>query len=236
MISGLQSAASGMVAQMAGQDTTSNNLANANTPGFKRDVTCFSSIYSGQLMGKHAAAVGVMGACDSSQGTFQETGNPLHLALDGEGYFMVQTSDGPTCTRNGSFTLRADGTLVTSSGDPVLGNSGPIRLGPGEVKIDERGRIFQKGKQVDALEIVRPASTSAMRKMGSGLTDASGAIPLAASEVRVRQGSLESSNVNAIGEMVSMIAGLRAYEAGQKAIQAQDETLQKLVNDVGRLR
>jgi flagellar basal-body rod protein FlgG len=231
----MQAAASGMVAQMAGQDVVANNLANVNTSGFKRDVPSFRALLTGQLEGANTAQVSVDPGFDRSQGAIRETGSPTHFALDGDGYFAVQTPSGVACTRNGAFTLDSEGYLVTTSGDKVLGQSGPVQLaGKGEIKVSERGVLTQNGQDMDTLQVVRFAPTAPLGKTGDGLWRMDPSSTTIATDVRVRQGSLEASNVNPIEEMVSMIAGLRTYEASQKSIQAQDETLDKLVNEVGR--
>jgi flagellar basal-body rod protein FlgG len=230
----MQAAASGMVAQMAGQDVVANNLANVNTSGFKRDVSGFRALFTGMIEGANTARVTAEQGCDRSQGALQETGTPTHLALDGDGYFTVQTPNGVTCTRNGSFTLDSDGYLVTANGDKVLGQSGPIRLGKGDWKVSERGEITQNGAVLDTFQIVRFDPSVPVAKSGDNLWRMDVSASTSAANVRVRQGYLEGSNVNPIEEMVSMITGLRTYEASQKSIQAQDETLDKLVNEVGR--
>jgi flagellar basal-body rod protein FlgG len=258
LVQGIRTAAAGMMAQMAAQDVSANNLANANTAGFKRDVPSFGAVLAGRVsqpaaLPGHMPALSVVeitpGAPDAapagrtveartgvdrSQGALNETGDPLNLALEGDGYFAVQTQAGVAYTRNGAFTRGADGYLVTQSGDQVLGERGPIRLDDGEVTVDEQGRVAEGGAVVDTLRVVRLSEPDAAVKTGASLWRATGPVREAPG-TRVRQGFLEASNVNSISEMVTMISGFRTYEASQKAIQAQDATLDKLVNDVGRV-
>jgi flagellar basal-body rod protein FlgG len=237
VIRGISSAASGMIQQMDAQDVTANNLANANTIGFKRDSPSFAAVLAQETDQKpDAAAMSLFqshSANDFSQGPMQETGEPFHLALDGPGFFTVQTPNGPAYTRDGMFTLSSDGTLVSSDGNPVLGNSGPIKLTGREFKVNEQGQILQNGSVVDTLRIVQ-APPSALAKNGKSLWTSMTA-PLPAAGFKVKQGYLEGSNVNPVREMVSMITGFRAFEASQKAIQSQDETLDKLINDAAKV-
>lgn len=235
MVRGLTAASMGMIAQMAGQDITANNLANANTAGYKRDVPSFESLLSSAVGAAPATHVTPRGGTDFAQGVLKDTGDKLHLALEGEGFFAVQTPAGPAYTRNGSLSVSADGYLATQSGNKVLGASGPIRIGRGDVSVDPQGLVSQNGAVVDTLQVVRFANQGALSKVGGGMWSAGGAVPAPATGTTVRQGYLESSNVNSVSEMVSMITAFRTFEASQKAIQAQDSTLDKCVNEVGRV-
>ncbi|HEY3269341.1 MAG TPA: flagellar basal-body rod protein FlgF [Armatimonadota bacterium] len=236
MIRGITSAAQGMMAQMAAQDVTANNLANVNTSGFKRDVPAFSVFLTGADGAAPITQLDTQAGCDFAQGSLKQTDDKLNFALEGDGFFSVQTAAGVAYTRDGSFTLSADGALVTGSGDAVLGANGPIKLAPGSFSVDERGVITQNGKAVDTLKVVSFADPQGLRKLGGNLITAPFTQATnAATTTKVRQGYLESSNVNSVSEMVSMISGYRAYEASQKAATAQDETLEKLVNEVGRV-
>lgn len=235
MIRGITSSTQGMMAQMAAQDITANNLANVNTSGFKREVPAFVGFLSTAQGAAPTSAIDAQAGTDLAQGPLQQTDDKMNFALEGAGFFVVQTPQGPAYTRDGAFTLAADGTLTSVSGDPVLGANGPIRLSPGTFSVDERGEITQNGRVVDALKVVTFAQPEGLRKLGGNLLAAPFAQPQAAPQARVRQGYLEGSNVNAVREMVDMISGYRAFEASQKAVLAQDETLEKLVNEVGRV-
>ncbi len=235
LIRGITSAASGMLAQLAQQDITANNLANVNTAGYKRDAPRFSAFLSGAQGAATTTSIDTQSAADFQQGAIQETGEPFHLALEGDGFFTLQTPAGTAYTRNGAFTLNKDGYLVTASGDFALGAGGPIHLTGTDFTVDGTGQITQKRAVVDTLRLAQFPDNAALVKTGGSLWLAPGGVaPGAAIGVTVHQGGLEGSNVSAVREMVSMITGLRAYEASQKAVQAQDETLDKLVNEVGR--
>ncbi len=232
MVRGIHSAAAGMVAQTTGQEITANNLANANTPGYKRDVAGFGSVLS-HAMEAASGRLDAFGSADMSPGALQDTGDGFNFALVGDGFFAVQTAGGTAYTRDGSFTRDAEGYLTTRSGDRVLGDGGPIQLSGAGWKVDAAGKITQDGREAGALSIVRFAR-GGLEKSGANLWT-SATQPEPAVGVSVRQGYLEGSNVNTVREMVSMIAGFRTYEASQKSIQAQDQTLERLVNEVGRV-
>lgn len=235
MVRGIHTAAAGMMAQAAAQDITANNLANADTAGYKRDVAGFRAALADAIGAPGAGdPVAAQTVSDFRQGTIRQTGDRFHLALDGDGFFTVQTPNGPAYTRDGAFTRAADGYLVTRGGNRVLGTNGPIRLNEGDWAVSATGEVTQGGRGVGTLRLARFAGEAALSKAGNNLWR-SAAAPQNAPDARVRQGCLEGSNVNTISEMVTMITGFRVYEAGQKAIQAQDQTLDRLVNEVGRV-
>ena len=234
MIRGLHFSASGMMAQMTGQEVIANNLANANTNGYKRESVGFAGVLSDASKAAPTATLAPRTAFDFASGPLQPTDSPLSLALEGDGFFSIDTPNGPAYTRDGAFRIDAEGYLATSAGNRVLGESGPIRLSSrGDVSVNASGVVVQGGSEAGRLRIAQFGSSDSMQRIGDNLWMASeNGKP--ATETRVRQGFIEGSNVNSIHEMVAMIAGLRAYEANQKVVQAQDETLDKLVNDVGR--
>ncbi|KAB2953793.1 flagellar hook-basal body protein [Heliorestis acidaminivorans] len=189
------------------------------------------------------------------------TDTPTDLAIVGEGFFVVDTPEGERYTRNGHFTFRNDGTLTTQEGYEVQGQNGSVVIPVGsDYTIDTEGRILVEGAQLDSLRFITyndpvgPENAAAgiqagplevgqppaLLKMGDSLyriNEAEGAPAIREmeiGEVQVRIGALERSNVNVIQEMVQMISASRAYEANQKSIQAQDGTLDKAVNELGR--
>lgn len=230
---GVYSAASAMQVSQQWLDTIANNLANASTVGFKRDGLTFEEGFERELRseGGEGSPIGTVGQktvvafayTDETQGALVPTGNPLDVALTAPGaYFAVQNGDGTGYTRNGSFQIGADGVLSDQSGRPVLDASlAPIRLGQGPVTIGEDGSIQQGGATVTRLGIFQ----GRLAKAGGNLFVGS---PNPAS-AQLRPGFLESSNVNAIEEMVAMIRLNRVFEMAQKAIQSQDESSQRLI-------
>lgn len=182
-------------------------------------------------VGKDARSVGVVtyGATDFSPGAIRETGRPLDVALEGDGFLVVQTPRGERYMRAGNLTLDASGQLVTQQGDLVVGQSGPITIPPGDVTIGEDGTISVKGQQVDQLKVVRfDNPQAALVKEGASLFIATGnGRPLEANGTRVAQGSLEMSNVNSVSEMVAMMQNSREFESLQKSITM-------MMSDIGR--
>ena len=216
---GLYVAASGMLAMQARQDQLSNDLANAATPGYKQDRTAQKAF--GELLVRNVAGdqqAGTMAAgvrleeqtTDLRAAPLRPTDEPLDLAVDGEGYFGVQTEQGVRYTRNGRFAGAADGTLVDQMGNKVLGRDGR------PVKLATDGTVDPATVGVFALTDVVKAGDGYFT--GRSTAQAAG---------KVRTGELEGSGVDAARTMVEMMASLRAYEAGQKALTTIDDTLGK---------
>jgi flagellar basal-body rod protein FlgG len=237
MISGLYTAASGMAAHELKLDLLANNLANADTPGFKADLATIGlSDASPDGMRSSSSSwstvVADRGGLDPSPGILKPTGNPLDIAILGRGLFVVQTSQGERYTRAGSFTRDSDGFLTTPQGFRVLGTSGPIRVPEKGLEVDARGRLADGA----SFRLVAGPDGSGLVKEGANLfAVAPGARrPADLPEATVVQGQLESSNVNVIRTMVEMLAAVRTYEAYQRTIQALNDTAGQAINDVGR--
>jgi flagellar basal-body rod protein FlgF len=221
---GLYIAASGMVAEQMRQDQIANDLANSSTPGYKADrVTqrafadlLLSNTATGQAIG--ALTPGVAAdrmVTDTSPQPVRDTGEPLDLAIVGDGWFAVQTAQGTRYTRNGQFTAAADGTLTDQLGNRVLGRNGQ------PVKLDASGRV--DAQDIGIFALTDPA------KQGDNLFDGTAAGQASGT---VRTGALEGSGVDPARTMVDMIASFRAFEAGQKVIQTIDESLHKTATQV----
>ncbi len=250
MVRGLYAAASGMIARLSEQDVLADNLANAGTPGFRRAspvVTSFPDVLSlpGRASDSSSVSSGTvpitggvqLGYCipDLSPGPMHETGNPLNFAIDGPGFFVALSDVGYIYTRTGNFALNDSRVLVTANGEPVLGANGIIRLPEGkQIHCKHDGVISVDGQVVDRLLICSPSDPLTLSRVPGGFAAPNqNLVPL--SGPSVRQGYLEDSNVNAIKEMAAMIVAYRVYEANQRALQAQDQTLDKVINDVGRV-
>lgn len=244
MNSGLYAALSGNLAAMRKLDVIANNLANANTAGFKKDRLAFQSILAGastaQLSPGSSTDAPVMSGeifyTDYSAGAVKNTGNPLDLALNGDGFFVVNTPQGRAYTRHGSFTRDSSGKLVTSEGYEVLGG-GPIEIRGSLVEIDSEGKVFVDGSQVGTLDIVDFPKPYAMDKIGNSLFVPTnpGAAPEPVTTAPVHQGFLEDSNVNTVQEMVQMIETNRYFEACAKVVKNFDDVTTKAVNDLARV-
>ncbi|NMC74289.1 MAG: flagellar basal-body rod protein FlgF [Geobacteraceae bacterium] len=244
MNSGIYAALSGGLASMKRMDVLANNLANSNTTGFKKGSIQFESILAG--MGEEGAQPGAADTpllvseqygIDFSPGPLHKTGNTLDLALDGDGFFVVNTPEGKAYTRQGNFRLDGNGTLVTADGREVLGRGGPIVINGSSVSFDAQGKIFVEGIEAGAIDVVDFPKPYALKMVGNGLfmPREEGAAGQPATKTSVIQGSLEGSNVNTIEEMARIIETTRGYEACQKAIQNYDTLTGKAVNELGKV-
>lgn len=252
---GMEHAVQGMIAMRAKQEVIANNLANANTVGFQKDglvVGSFAELLQGEMgysrEWMHQAGFVPAGGTKNgdpgvfyktythfAQGTLKDTGHPFDLAIEGDGFFSIQTPYGIRYTRNGSFGLNGAGFLVTKDGSLVMGNKGAIKIKGSDFNIKESGAVFVDGSEIDKLRMVRFPDLRFLKKTGDNyyMADASGE-PVPNS--KVRQGFLEGANINAVREMVEMLAAMRSFEANQKLLQAEDQMLQKSVNETGRVR
>ena len=243
---------SGALAQEKRLEVITNNLANAATAGYKKDLPVFEGLMTTAegdvpLAGSGAEAVPVFGRLqriitDFSSGAIRITGEPLDVAIEGAGFFAVQTPDGVRYTRNGHFTRDAAGRLATAAGFPVLGSGGPITLPAGTVSIAPDGRVSVSGGEagttpieIDLIPLYYFPKPDALQKTGGSLFQAAPGSAAPAVGGRLRQGALEGSNVNPVEEMVAMIAVMRLYESAQKAIQTADDIAGKVSNEIGRI-
>lgn len=246
MIKGIHTTEASMRPKMTRLDVLANNLANITSTGFKRDRVFLEALKkavakpggSGELDG-----VAVRRAVDFTEGPLTQTGNPLDLALQGKGFFVVETPQGIRLTRDGSFRVSQDGTLVTAGQYPVLSQNGRIqfpqadRLDQSMIAVSATGEIAVGKDTIGHLRIVDVEDLMSLNKdrqslfvpaAGQGLIDGPGA------GTTVRSGFLEESNVEGIAEMVEMIELNRGFETDQKVIQALDGTIERSM-DVGRV-
>jgi flagellar basal-body rod protein FlgG len=215
----------GCLIQQATFDMVANNLANTGTTGFKKDF-----LFLDEAQEVNAKSI-------MAQGNIRHTGNPLNLALAGEGFFKVDTPNGIRYTRNGSFYLNAQGGLITSNGDPVLGTGGPVSIEGTDITIDTTGRIEVDGTEVDTLAIVSFEQPENLQKEGDSyyvyVGDANEEPQ--PTETSVQQGYLEESNVMVTEEMIRMVEALRNFESYVKVLQTFDEVNAEVINEVGKL-
>ncbi len=225
MDSGYYAACAGLVAKMQALDLAANNLANVSTTGFRGLNATFQSVMAGasartangtQLINEF----GVLNApsLNLTQGNLEPTSNPLDVAIAGPGFFAVQSGDGVRYTRNGSFRVSASGQLLSSSGDPVLGEQGPIQLEPGSVTISGDGTISINGALAGKLRVVEFPPSTPITNAGGSYYSAPQAAAGAATQSTLQQGKLESSNVNPIAEAVELISIQRGAEMLQRAL------------------
>ncbi len=249
MIRGLYTAASSMDVLEKKTNIRANNLANVNTNGFKKSES-ITGAFPEMLLSRIEAdkknqEVGELSTGsyiensfkDMSQGSFQQTGNKLDFAIEGEGFFVIETDAGQRYTRDGNFTLNSESELVTQSGNYVLDSEGErIQLIPGQdFRINAKGDItFNNGLQGAQINIVDFAEESQLIQEGDNLYAVQAGAGQVESQAVVAQGYLESSNVKIVEEMAKMIKTTRHYESNQKVISSIDNSLDKVINEVGR--
>lgn len=226
MDSGFYAACTTLVSRTQALDTIANNLANASTPGYRAEHNLFSSVLADSRGTEDSSfdeainTFGIMSGTmlDRSQGALQKTGNDLDVAIQGSGFFVVQTSKGEMFTRDGSFQLSATGQLVTAAGDAVIGDKGTITVLPGRVSISSDGTISSKGAVAGKLKVVDFVPGTQLKSMGGTYYAAPPKTDIPAVGSTVQQGSLENSNVNPILSLVELITAQRASDQGQKAL------------------
>lgn len=234
MGSGIYIAAAGAVAQDTALSAVANNISNAATAGFRAARVHFSEALT-QAQGNDSHYVGVKGIVDdTSQGALRMTGNALDMAIDGDGYFTIETPDGARYTRAGEFTLDAEGRLVTTNGYQVTGDDGgPILIPPGAIlSVAEDGTLSSGAEELGRLAVVRFAPNS-LRHTGSNLYEATGAPLDDGTEPRVVSGAVEQSNVNAARGVVDLIKVSRTYEALHRVIENFRQLDQRTARDLG---
>lgn len=250
MLRSLYLAATGMMVQRKKMDVLTNNIANAETTGYKRDRLLSRSfkdmmiertgdpyivnILSGvgpQNTGIHIDEI----FTDFLQGSLEQTGRLSDIAIQGDGYFAVSTPAGERYTRDGSFAVSSEGYLVTSDGYPVLGTNGFLRVGSGTFSVDGQGNVTAGGTAVGRIRVVTFADPTGLRKIGDNLYINYSNQAQVAGAYTVKQGYLEGSNVDIAREMVDMMEVSRSYETNQRMVKMLDESLGKAVNEVGRL-
>mgnify|MGYP002403102674 CR=1 FL=1 len=225
-------------------DIVANNVANADTTGFKLE-----QLLVGTEIGQRARNDAIRPSAsfvldngvgrDFGQGSLQQTGRTLDFAIEGEGaFFVVQDgANGQAYTRDGAFTLDPEGRLTTKQGAAVLGGGGEIVLDPelGSPSIGQDGTITQNGDIVGQLSVVRFPALGVLEKGGDGLyRNASNVEPMEANDVQIRQGMLESSNVNPLLEMTNLIEISRAYESVTRMIENTTDLSRRAVERLGK--
>lgn len=259
MIRGIYTAASGMGILQARMDATSNNLANVSTTGFKQDKVQTAAFpdfmlqekvqvnVAGRLMSnwsqvgltnQGSVVTGV--TTDYGAGLLYQTEKETDLALSGEGFFAFESREGGEnrvlYSRDGDLHRDAEGFLVNSRGDRLLGESGPVRVGAGNFTVDPGGLVKTADNEEIRLTVVDFPDKSKLVKEGNNYFSAPAGEGLALANPGVSQKFLEKSNVDVTTEMVNMVEIMRAYEASQKLVQAQDDLLGSAINQVGTVR
>jgi flagellar basal body rod protein FlgG len=228
MPDGIAAAASALRYYERRQEIVAHNLANASTDGFKAE-----RIFA-RLVGDSHPAPDT--ATDLRRGSFKETGGALDIATDSDGFFVVSTPQGDRLSRGGTLRLSPDGVLTDPAGHALLGEKGPIRLGPGSITIDREGLVAVDGEAVDRLRMETvPPGTDMQHDAGTLFVPGSTRQQLDVGNRAIKQGFVEESNVNTVSTMVDMISVQRAYANAAKALTTLDGIRATISNDLGKV-
>ncbi len=244
MDQGMYTAAAGAIAMEDRLNIISNNIANLNTTGFKKDRMSFeqfmkqldtSSLYPGQYRRVPIDVISESRSIDLSPGAPVKTGNALDIAVMGEGFFVVNTDRGTRYTRAGSFELSTENTIVTPQGYSLQGNGGDITIDPekGHLVVDSTGKVTQDGDELSTLQIVKVPPEALVRQGNNMFSIKEGFAPEPVETAVLVQGSIEKANVEPISEMVEMIATARAYDSFQKVIRSVNDAYSYSIRNVG---
>ena len=245
MNSGMYAALSGNLNMLEKLNVVANNLANANTVGFKKDRVYFERVLDsvnnptpGSQNGADAPIQSLVRTfTDFSNGPIKQTGGTFHVAIDGDGFFAVNTPEGVAYTRQGNFQRDKNGKLTTIEGYEVRGKGGgSLTVAGGKVNIDSGGNIFVDGEMTASLEVVDFPKPYQLQKIGKAMflpTDPQ-VVPQPVQKPSVIQGHLEDSNVSAIAEMTQVIESSRSFESCQRAVRSYDDMSAKAI-ELGRL-
>jgi flagellar basal-body rod protein FlgG len=252
VIRGLYTAASGMLSAMRRMELVTNNLANAQTVGFKQDRSALSTFDEVMILQDGTpssttantelgqlgmAAVAEEPMIDFTQGVIQETNRDFDLALEGPGFFTVRTPDGIRYTRDGSFTRDAFGRMTNTEGHLLLDTANnPITIGGGKMTVDEDGTVRVQDQEVAKLAIVEFSLEQPLKKVGTNQFSPrnEGDQPAFSAGTSVHQSSIEVSNLDMAGAQTTMLELQRAYQASQRLIQYQDEMVGRAVNEIAK--
>ncbi len=214
----------GAIQQEKRLDVIANNLANAATPGYRKVGTRFENFMELQTY------------TQSTQGPVHRTENPMDVAINGEGYFRIQTDRGERYTRAGNLTVDAQGRLVTPQGWPILGQGGIIQVEGSQLRIGAEGQVYDGENLVDTLDVVAfPPGARLVHDERNLLMPADpSTFAVPARNFTVEQGALEGANFSAVQEMTSMIETLRIFEACQKVMKMSYEEDKQVINQLGK--
>ncbi len=239
MIKGMYRSVSGMLPSMKKQEAIANNLANASTSGYKKDVLFSRELSQAELKTKPQTndwqtSLDSRVRVDHSLGTFDKTGSPLDLAIDGDGFFALQAPDGSNAlTRSGSFVVDSEGFLAYPGGYRLLGEGGALQVGSGELKVAASGEVEVDGLAIGTIVPRSVADVGTLQRLGGSLFGVpQGQEVISSINATIQQGYKETSNVDVVAEMVDMIVSYREYEANAKALQTQEATLDHLFRRV----
>lgn len=218
-------------------NTVANNIANMNTNGFRREGAIFAEHV--KSVGKKDPSISIPTMShryvDLSAGEITNTKNPLDLSIEGDAFFLIEGSDGERLTRDGAFSLNANNELVTANNARVLNNGGGAITIPPQataLSVTEDGTVFADDQPVGKVGLMTADPAFLIREGSNHFRAERGVEP--ALDARIRQNSLEKSNVNAVEEMARLIVVQRAYESGQNLIQNEDDRIKKTIRAIGQ--
>jgi len=229
----MYSAASALDMATLNQEVVAENLANANSPGYRRQGVVFEHVRQ-RAQGSEASPAGKVGGTQSStvytdfeQGPLQETGNSLDLALTKNVFFVLDGPNGPLYTRNGAFQLDSQGQLLSRSGLPVRSGGGRITVpaNTSRITVNADGAVLADNNEIGRLQLAEFSDPRQLQRAGTSLFQGPAGRQPDVGTYRVQQGYREGSNVQVVNEMVSMMSGMRQYEAAQKALRALGDAL-----------
>lgn len=215
-------------------DVVAQNLANITTPGFKAEDMLFVEYLDESSPNDPVSFVQNISLIrDLSPGPLSATGNPLDLAIKGEGYFTIETPEGPRFTRNGSFSLNGDGAVVNSAGLALLDDTyAPLVIpaNSGSITVARDGTISSELGQIGRVALVRFEDERLLKKIGGGLFDAAGELPLSVENGEIHQGTIEGSNVKGVVEMTRMLETVRSYQAASRLVDEEHRRIRDAIN------
>ena len=233
-------ALSGMRARLDQLDRLAADIANVGTAGYKSERAADAQADRPQFSSVLQSAIDVTTGdrrLDVAPGTMASTGRDLDFALEGNGFFVIDTPAGPRYTRNGHFNRSTDGTLVTDDGAAVQGTNGPIKLGMGEVTVDGDGTIKAGGIVAGTLKVVTFENPSGLAAESGAKLRAGTAVPIDVAQPNVRVGTLEQSNVSLVDRVAQLTGVSRSFEALQKAMTLMMNDIDgRAIDQLGRLR
>lgn len=257
MIRGLYTSTWGMLKQQEKFDVISNNIANISTNGYKKDLCIdrpFEEVLTRKINDNSIGKDNTIGSMnlgsyigqiltDFTPGKLIQTNNNTDICISNsnKSFFAIgnYNEDGElikeTYTRNGAFTINNEGYLTNVNGDYVIGNNGPLFVGSDSFVVQGDGSIYANNSYIDTIKVVEFSDTQALRKIGDNQWELMGQAQQQPFSGTIKQGFIEGSNVKSVEEMVSMISLMRSYETNQRLIKAHDDTLNKVINEVGKV-
>jgi flagellar basal-body rod protein FlgF len=223
-------------------DAIANNVANANTIAYKANRVTFNA-YVSRPRGASAMNAMIFPQMatpyrEIKEGAINATGNPLDVAIRGQGYMAVATPQGERYTRNGHLSIDVSGQLVAPGGQPILDtNSRPITIpqGAGDITIGTDGSVSAGEQRLGQIRLVSFADPQALKRIGGGLYTAGNATPQPAQNAQIAQYSLEGANIEPVIEMTRMMEVARAYQGAQKILDSEDDRMRKGIETLGKV-